>query len=397
MKTTETPLQRPPRSRDGKWAAELIEVMGRFEEIRDIDGGFAAAYADRETTRARLESMIEYFHTRHLMYAVELVQDAEATRIWVNFTGPAEAIALVRQQFEQARSERASKPLFWHRQTLGARIMRRMDRVGRRLTSSMRVLPDYLLIGAARCGTSSLATYLSTHPSIHPAARKEVYFFDHDFSKGLGYYRSFFPTRTEKRRFDRNSAIPFRTGEATPCYMFHPHVARRVAKSLPDIRLIVQLRNPVNRAYSEYFQKRHRMYESLSFEEAIDAEQGRVEGELEKMLTDEHYFSYNRWHFSYLGRGRYAEQLERWFEVFPREQILVLTSEQFFDEPAETYASIMRHLGLPPWMPELTPQKTNTAPYPEMNPETRQRLVDYFAPHNRRLYDLLGREFSWDK
>ncbi len=114
----------------------------------------------------------------------------------------------------------------------------------RRLTSGSRRLPDFIILGAQRAGTSSLYYYLSQHPQILPAVRKELHFFDDHYRRGLGWYRSQFPTRGARGTI---------TGEATPYYLSHPHAPARIQRLLPQARLIVLLRNPVERAISHYF------------------------------------------------------------------------------------------------------------------------------------------------
>jgi len=387
---------RPPDGSDARRLLRMGSEVYRFVAVDELDDGYAFAYPATTRWRSRVQKLSDYWHQALPAYQVELRPDPEQRRIWLRVTsGSREAREYLSGVVAFGRSGHGPK-LQRQGLSLRARGTKWSQRASRRLTSPLRVLPDFLVIGAAKCGTSSLYSHLVTHPAIAPALKKEIYFFDHAFERGLGHYRSQFPTVLEKRRCENSGAGAFRTGEATPCYLFHPHVPRRVAATLPGARLIVLLRNPVDRAYSHYNMTRRMLFEDLSFEDAIDREPARVAGELERMTEDENYFSYRRWHFSYLGRGRYAEQLERWLACFPREQLLILTSGDLFAAPAESYREIMAHLGLPAWQPAAN-HRTNFIPYPRMSPETRQRLVEYFAPHNQRLYELLGREFDWDK
>ncbi len=392
---TQTP-QKPPTGRDArKMLRRTIDVFRSCEESTELDNGYALAYPSTPAWRTRLAEVAAHWRRGMPLFEVQLTVDEPAERIVLTLTGPPEAKEHVERMLEHSQSDVLTKHV-WRRLSLTGRALAKADVVYRRATASLRVLPDFFIIGAAKCGTSSLYGHLTKHPSIASALRKELYFFDHNHQRGLCYYRSHFPTKSERRRIEREQPTGFRTGEATPCYLFHPHVPRRIASAVPDARLIVILRNPVSRAYSDYCMKLRRGFEELTFEEAIDREPERIESELEKMLKDETYFSYNRWHFSYLARGHYAEQLERWYEHFSTEQILVLASEDFFQTPTLAYAQVMNHLGLPEWEPERT-MKSNFLPYPEMSAETRARLVDYFAPHNQRLYELVDREFDWDK
>src|SRR5438105_3652241 len=196
--------------------------------------------------------------------------------------------------------------------------------VYRRGTQKMRVLPDFLIIGGQRCGTSSLYYYLTEHPGIVSAFTKEPHFFDEHFTKGTGWYRTQFPTVLHKDYVKNVLRQDFMTGEGTPYYILHPHVPRRASEIVPRAKLIALLRNPVDRAYSQYWIEKTANFETLSFEDAINCEQARLAGELEKMLEDESYYSYSYRHFSYLTRGIYVDQLENWMRYYPREQLLIL-------------------------------------------------------------------------
>lgn len=190
------------------------------------------------------------------------------------------------------------------------------------------------------------------------------------------------------------------TGEASPYYLFHPHAARRAANTVPKAKLISLLRNPVDRAYSDYKHKAREGRDPLSFEEAIEAEEGRLRGEREKMLADESYLSPNHRKFSYLSRGIYVDQLMEWREYFDQDQMLVLNSEAFFADPLESLGPILDFLGLPSWEPEPQSIRANSntrheGTYGRMSPGIRRRLEAYFEPHNRRLYDYLDVDFGW--
>ena len=255
------------------------------------------------------------------------------------------------------------------------------------------VLPSFVIIGAQKSGTTFLYNLLTRHPNVEGTFEKEVHYFDRYFYKGIEWYRSQFPMpkRNEKRKFI--------TGETTPDYLFHPHAAKRMAKVVPQARLIVLLRNPVDRAYSHYHHNLTRKgRETLGFEEAIEAEEVRLRGEMDKMLENEHYTSYRYRHFSYLYKGIYVDHLLRWSKFFSEDQMLVLKSEDFYEHTSETLKLILDFLSLPGWQPEpsllqTVPKRQNS--YPQMAPATRQRLEEYFEPHNRRLYEYLGVDFGW--
>jgi hypothetical protein len=246
-------------------------------------------------------------------------------------------------------------------------------------------MPDFLIIGAQKCGTTSLYQYLSQHPQIRPAAQKEVHFFNFFFSKGVDWYLEQFPNRT--------AGAGWLTGESSPYYIFHPLVAQRVWRLFPEVKLIVLLREPVARAWSHYHHEVRLGYEKLCFEDAIALEPERLQGETEKILTDETYYSFNHQHCTYLSRGKYAEQLLRWMELFPKKQFLILKSEEFYANPAESVKPVFEFLGLPDCrLAEY--RKYNAGEYPPICDSTQRYLREYFQPHNQRLEDYFGIKFS---
>jgi hypothetical protein len=266
----------------------------------------------------------------------------------------------------------------------------------RALTAGIRLLPDFLIIGAQRCGTTSLQRYLIQHPCVAPGFRKEVHFFDRNLRKGVTWYRGHFPSAPYKYYVKTILGRGFMTGEASAAYIFYPHAPRKILETVPHAKLIVLLRNPVDRAYSHYQHEVSLKYETLPFEQAIEQEPERLNGEREKMLADEDYESRSYRHHSYLSRGMYVDQLAIWLRLFPREQILIVKSEDFFAEPSRIFHEVLRFLELPGWeLPEYKPY--NAREYRTMNAATRKRLTQYFAPHNRRLGELLGRNFSWEQ
>jgi hypothetical protein len=276
----------------------------------------------------------------------------------------------------------------------------------RGMTNQMRLLPDFLIIGGQRCGTSSLYYYLTEHPSIVAASTKETHFFDENFVKGLGWYRAQFPTLLQKNCVENVLKRGFITGEGTPYYILYPHAPRRVAEILPSAKILALLRNPVDRAYSQHWIELRGGFETLPFEDAMKSEEERLAGEFQKMLEDESYYSYSYRHHSYLTRGRYIEQLERWLDYFPKSQILVLRSEDLYSNPTAVLKQTFEFLGLPSgdlnkeYKNYRRPDKKgykNKIKTPKMDVAMRNYLVDYFKPYNARLYEWLGRDLGWDQ
>ena len=268
----------------------------------------------------------------------------------------------------------------------GVRERRKALRVAvRQRNAEERLLPDYLIIGAQKAGTTSLHAYLAAHPDVGDPVTKEVHYFDIASERGIEWYRAHFPLRSEARL----------AGESTPYYLFHPAVPARVKAQLPEAKLIVLLRDPVERAFSHYNYEVSLGYEDApDFATALGLEQERLAGEHERILRDPGYRSFNHQHYAYLTRGYYAEQLERWLEHFPQEQLLVLSSDDLFTDPGGTVARVQGWLGMSEHIPSsLTPKTTGS--YAPLDPELRARLTAGFEADGRRLEELVGFSPPW--
>lgn len=273
-------------------------------------------------------------------------------------------------------------------------------------------LPNFLIIGAARAGTTAVHNYLRPHPDVFLASRKEIHFFDGRFDQGLDWYRSHFVGASAARAI----------GEATPTYLYSAEAPARMARTVPDARLVAILRNPVDRAYSHYWMNRWQGREKFSFGDAIAAEQRRPDSEEGKVRK-----------FTYLAPGRYLRQLDRVGEHYRREDLLVLLFDDLRDRPDETYGSICRflqiddtfrprELGRPvnaaiafrslavrrvlrqlppavkPMAKPLAKLNQRRASYPPLDAATRRRLVDDFEADNQALSLWLGRDLSmWSR
>ncbi len=252
-------------------------------------------------------------------------------------------------------------------------------------------IPNFIIIGAQRCGTTSLFESLMEAQFILKPVRKEIHFFDINYMKGYEWYLSQFPYIKDEN---------YLTGEATPYYFYHPVVPLRVydfCKIMSkEIKFILLLRNPVDRAISHYKFNLTRGIESLSFEEAIKVEPQRIGGEDSKLINNHHYYSFNHQHFSYLSRGIYIEQLKRWLNFFPLEKFLIISSEEFFKEPQKIINLICKFFDREPY--ELRNiQKFNKSHINlSVSNLMRGKLVKYFEPYNKQLFELIGRSFDWD-
>jgi len=269
------------------------------------------------------------------------------------------------------------------------RIILRISKLYRGLTSQDRVLPDYIIIGVQKGGTSSLFRYLTRHPKVLPGYKKEVKFFDGRYAKGIDWYRYNFPLASQM------SDPQSQTGEASPSYVFHPLVPQRIKESLPNIKLVLLLRDPVARAYSHYQGNLRKGQEKLSFHEAIEQEENRLKGEREEIIADQTYPMYRYLVFSYLARGVYIDQVKNWLKSFPGEQILILKSEDFFTNPPKVFKRVLGFLGLPDWKLDNY-DIFNFGGYEKMDPYMEEKLRTYFYPHNQELYEYLGTNFNWE-
>ncbi|MGW4940057.1 sulfotransferase domain-containing protein [Actinoplanes sp. NPDC004185] len=265
-------------------------------------------------------------------------------------------------------------------------------------TSDQRPLPDFLVIGTKRGGTTSLWRYLIQHPLVprlFPAWNtKTSHYFEENWPRGEAWYRSHFPTVKQRAALERKHGAPPKVGEAAPLYMFHPLVASRVAQLMPRARMVVLLRDPVERAYSHWKERRTEGVEPLDFAAALAAEESRTAGEREKLLADPDYFSEAFDWYSYRARGCYLEHLTPWLDHFDREQLLFVASETLYREPAATYARILDFIGLPPY--DLGAYDVfNDRPSKGMDDEVRAELTAYYRPHNAALAERLGMTFDW--
>jgi hypothetical protein len=272
-------------------------------------------------------------------------------------------------------------------------------------TSDFRPLPDYLIIGTHRGGTTSLYRYLQQHPCVAPTFPrlqnvKGVRYFDQNYFRGIDWYRSHFPTVAYRSYRRRLHGEPVLCGDTSPYYLFHPAAAERAAKDVPQAKIMALLRDPLERAYSHWKRERRDGTEPLeSFAGAIAAEPARLAGEVRRILSDDRYYSYAHENFSYVSQGLYLDSLPRWLDRFPREQVHIELTERFLEDPQAVYDRVLRFLGLPPFTLRdaerlnVTGQGTGQG----LASEVRSELTARIAPHNRRLDEYLGIRLGWDE
>lgn len=277
---------------------------------------------------------------------------------------------------------------------LRPQLLAAADRVGHG-TRRRRALPGLLIAGGQRCGTTSMYQALIQQPTIfRPVWRKGVHYFDVAFEHDLDWYRGHFPLQAQldlRSRIHQTRALCF---ESSPYYLFHPLAADRIAGSLPDVAVLVLVRDPVERAYSAHAHELARGFETLSFEEALEAEPARLAGEEERLRQVPGYQSPAHRHQAYRQRGEYAPQLARLGELFGRERILVVDCHRFFETPQVVYAEVLDWLGVEESRPAVFGHH-NGRPRLAMPAHLRRELSEHFSPYDEQLTPWLGHRPSW--
>jgi len=265
----------------------------------------------------------------------------------------------------------------------------------RRWSGAWRALPSFLIAGAQRCGTTSLCDYLRRHPDVYLPGIKEVHYFDNQFGRSLDWYRSFFPLRGQVERHRRRCGRELAIGESSPYYLFHPEVPGRVFGALPDVRVVCLLRHPTERAFSQFRHERRLGFEEeVSLRRALELEASRMEG-ARTVLEPRDGVHPGHNHGSYTGRGEYAPQLRRWIEVFGRERVHVLISEELFQDAAPVLARLCRFLDLRDDVQLGDLPRNNATIRGEEDAEVRRALDAHFRPGIEELEELLGRPTGW--
>lgn len=257
--------------------------------------------------------------------------------------------------------------------------------------------PDFVIIGAQRCGTTSLFRALSKHPAMmrNVIDAKGVHYFDTSYHQDPSWYFAHFASQAERDNHAAKVGHPAIAGEASPYYLYHPAGAERMARVIPNAKLIVLLRDPVKRAISHHLHmvwEGHEQVEDL--DEALDLESARLEGIEDRLLADQSLVSRPHQHYSYVARGHYAAQLERLYSHFDKENVLVMATEKLIGDSEASLSSIQSFIGLKP-DPAIVLEKRNSSSTFEPRPETLKRLRDEFSESNKRLGDIVQSEIPW--
>ncbi|MET0997448.1 MAG: sulfotransferase [Marmoricola sp.] len=260
------------------------------------------------------------------------------------------------------------------------------------VTSPFRLRPTFLIVGAQRAGTTTLYRVLTEHPQVaRPTQSKGLGYFDVRYDSGPRWYRGQFPLSWRARRKHGPDVVTF---ETSGYYLYHPLAAERIARDLPDVRVVVLVREPVERAYSAHRHEQARGFETEPFEQALDLEEERLAGEVERIIADPSYVSFHHRHHSYLARSRYSEQIDRFIDLLGQDRVCILDAGAFFEDPAAEFERLRSWLGLSEWQPENVEQ-WNARPRSPMPADLQEKLSRYFEPYDARLAEQMGRTPSW--
>ncbi|MDY6804026.1 MAG: tetratricopeptide repeat protein [Cyanobacteriota bacterium] len=237
--------------------------------------------------------------------------------------------------------------------------------------------PNFLIIGSGKGGTTSLYSYMTEHPQIIGSLKKEIHFWSKHFDKGMDWYLAHFPLIPDGKNF--------LTGEATPTYLNSLERPRELFNRFPKVKAIAILRNPVDRAISYYHHQVRLNRETRSLEEAITAQ-------FDKLKENNNFWEGKSF---YISSGVYVKFLKKWMSIFPREQFLILKSEDFYVEPAATMKEVFSFLELPDYQLKHY-KKFNSGSYSNLSESLRRKLSDFFRPYNQELEDYLGMTFNWE-
>ncbi|WP_107667324.1 sulfotransferase domain-containing protein [Cyanothece sp. BG0011] len=256
--------------------------------------------------------------------------------------------------------------------------------------------PDFLIIGAQKAGTTSLYNYLVQHPQIiGNKTWKEVRYFDvpENYSQGWSWYLGCFPSKIEK-----GNRLTF---DVSPSYLYFPEIPQRIKEALGTIKMIVILRNPVDRAYSAW-----KMYHSFANNPEV--------AENNKKIADERTFTQaihqelnnecapDIYPYDYINRGKYVEQLNNYYQYFDKNNLLILSFEELKNNKRALLNKICEFLEIEPFpdaiLQQLEKKSYNVGKGVEITAEHREvleKLKNYFIPFNEKLYELLNNSYHW--
>jgi len=257
--------------------------------------------------------------------------------------------------------------------------------------------PDFVIVGAQRCGTTSLFRALNKHPAMmsNVMNAKGIHYFDTSYHRDLAWYFAHFPTRADRDSHAAKVGQKAIVGEASPYYLYHPAGAQRMAQAIPDAKIIILLRDPVKRAISHHLHMVFEGHEPIEdIDQALNMESTRLEGIEQRLLNEPTFVSRPHQHFSYTERGHYAQQLEKFLEHYDRNNVLVMTTDELISNSQSSLSAIQSFIGLEP-DPSIQLEKRNASSSFQPQSETVQRLTEVFAASNKRLANIVDIKIPW--
>lgn len=275
----------------------------------------------------------------------------------------------------------------------GKRIIRKSIGIFNQSTSFLREPPDFLIMGSARCGKTSLYNYLLQSTEIFQNFRNETSFFDINYDRGLSWYKSNFPTKIYKKFLNQsNNGL---VGEVI--HINSPHIPKRLKKVNSNPKIIVVLRNPTDRAYSHFLMSKRLKdeEENTIFEDVLDQENIRIN--LAKKNNETIFDIHQRQWFLYKTNGIYINNLKEWWKFFPKKEMLFLKSEDLFYNTEDVVNTTLQFLGLNQLEKLKKIDNFHDKNEEMINSDTRNHLIEFFKPYNEKLYSEIGINFEWDK
>jgi|TARA_B100000530_G_scaffold317101_1_gene247900 hypothetical protein len=255
------------------------------------------------------------------------------------------------------------------------------------ITAAQRKLPDFLVIGGKRCGTTTLFEFLRQHQMIAEPVIDHMGFFDDNYSIGINYYKSFFPIKTEEtaKKLDY---------DVTTSYLTSPFVAERVAKEIPNVKIIVLLRNPTSRAWSDYNASQKKDASEEEFQTYIDDELQELEASDFEEKVSKNDYNMSEPFSNFIKKGLYSVYLKKWLKLFPRKNFLFISTESFSNDENKVFKQIFDFLGLSNFEIHKL-QRMSKGNYEKLNPKIKNKLDLFFAPHNDELFKLINEKYDW--
>ena len=264
------------------------------------------------------------------------------------------------------------------------------------LTAAQRVLPSFFIIGVQKGGTTSLCQYAGQHPQIIGPQRKDIYFFNNEvhYQKGINYYRAHFPHLAYKKIYEAIYGVKAITFDGTPNYFDAPNAAQRIKNEFPDAKIILLLRNPIERAFSNYRMAVKFGFENLSFEDALMLEDERLLSQPNFAPTQlAHNYIYQR--LTYKKRGLYIHFIKPWKELFHK-NLLILSTENLLNYPQQNMNLVTDFLQLDRFHNYHFEVFNKSANFNEMPAHVKKMLRNYYQPYNQQLYNYLNTDYAWN-